>query len=104
MRGRYVVQIALALALFPINPRRTRAGSRIDMLAGLGLLAATASVLRAELVALLIPMSLQALVLGQVRLQDLVITGCATVTLALGTAVKFICNDAQKLSMSYFPP
>ena len=75
-------QVALALSLFP-SSRLTRRRSRVDVLAGVAILTATAAVLRAELVALLVPLCLQMLALRAATMLDLAVTGAAAAALSL---------------------
>ena len=76
-------QVALALSLFP-SSRVTRRRSRVDVLAGVAILTATAAVLRAELAALLVPLCLQMLALRGATMLELVLTGAAAASFALG--------------------
>jgi hypothetical protein len=62
-------QVALAWIIFP-TLRRTRRSSSVDVLCGLALLASLAIILRLELVGLLLPLALQALLSGSVTLWD----------------------------------
>jgi alpha-1,6-mannosyltransferase len=91
-----------ACILFP-SEKRTRRGSKADVLLGLGVLTGVAVTMRFEIAALLGPLALQALVLGNVNFLEAVVVGSLALVISACALVSIRAQGSVVSDVAFLP-